>query len=195
MIDRQTFAEWMAVFGARYGRSLSNPELRLYYAILSAELDTEGFVAGCTAAFAVAKFWPTCEEIMAGAPATGRAATARNAALQQVLTIVNGYAPQGKGSRHLRERGIAETLGPDVLAAYQAAGGFESFRALQSADDERGSKHSNFPFVRKEFLAALAGLERASVARGALAAATRAGTLQAGDTAVLEGVDIPRLQR
>lgn len=179
-IDKDTFTNWMSTFAQRFGRELPAIEARLYYAILSSELDTEQFVQGCVTAFGSARFWPTPQEIIDGAPAATVAAAERNAALRQVLTIVNGYAPLGYGGRLTRESGIQQCLGPAVLAAYQAAGGFERFRALLTADDTTGTRHPSYEFVRRDFLAALANIRRAEVSSRALARAQQA-ALKAGE--------------
>lgn len=64
MINPQVFGEGMAILTDRFNRSLHPATSRLYFQILSGELDTEQFEVGVRMSVRYSQFWPSPQQII-----------------------------------------------------------------------------------------------------------------------------------
>lgn len=132
MIDRDEFSTWMGVLADRFGRALKPPTIRAYYAVLSAELTTEQFVAAAAITLRDATFWPSPKEIVERAKPVAAPALTAAEAWVKVHDIAAGISKFGRSSSEKAQL-IAE-LGPAALRAFHAVGGQRAWTDLLEAD-------------------------------------------------------------
>lgn len=131
MIDRPAFARVMGVFADRIGRPLAPETAELYYAVLSADLETDEFLAGARVVFQVHRFntWPAPQQFIDAARPPAAIALAAGELFERVLAIAaNAYTPLAERTAQIA------ALGADVERAYRAAGGRREFENVLEAD-------------------------------------------------------------
>lgn len=144
MIDKEIFAQQMALLADRIGRPLAGPTQREYFRLLSGALTTEQFVAATTLAFAKwsgeYRTWPSPQELIELiAPVASPALTAAEA-FEQVLAATNDpRIPIDE------QRSKVQQLGAAAMRGFLAAGGMRDFRNVLE---------SEVPWLRKRFVEA-----------------------------------------
>ncbi len=138
MIDRELFAQEMALLGDRFGRSLASPTLKRYYEELSSVMDSASFAAATGIAFRTAKFWPSPAELMASVTRKSAPTLSAHEAFSKFLSsISNRYESQVDRMEKVK------LIGPAAVRAVRAVGGLRAFEDMLTKDE---------PFVRQRFV-------------------------------------------
>jgi hypothetical protein len=159
-IDKEIFAQYMALLTERIGRTLSPPVYAEYYRALDAELTTEQFMGAATLAFrtwpAEYRNWPSPQQLVELIRPVAAPALSAADAFEQVLEIANRHLFH---ERFATRRADIQAIGVAALRAFNAAGGF---RDLQNAPIDQ------VPWLRKRFVDAYtAACEHADAERDA----------------------------
>lgn len=141
MINAQTFAKWMRVLAERIGKPLSPDTGAVYYATLSAELDTAQFETAMQRIFRDHQYatWPSPKAIIDGIrPTQALEATAAWTRISETMRLLPGGA-----SRSEIHNWLVRDVGETATATFEAIGGRTR---LSAANDWRLDE------MRSEFL-------------------------------------------
>lgn len=145
MIELPKFARVMGTFADRIGKPLTKDTLRLYYAVLSASLTTEQFLAGAAIVFRTHAYntWPAPQQFIDAVLPPAASTLSAAEAFERVLAI----ASRSSIPPHERDAAIA-AFGAVVVRAYRAAGGRRRFENI--LDDD-------VTWARRDFIGAYEG--------------------------------------
>lgn len=148
MIDKEVFAQRMALLAGRIGRELEPPVLREYYLDLSARLTTEQFFAASALAFkqwdGAFRVWPSPDQLVELIiPVTSPSLSALEAFEECVRAHRWPVWTPRPTPDTAREKIML--MGAAVFRAYKAAGGWREFAEPIERD---------LPFLRKRFVEA-----------------------------------------
>lgn len=129
MIDKQAFAEYMGQLGGAYGREIDAPVSRMYYAILSARLTTEQFIAAIAKTLAAETFWPAPAKILE------HAGVGNEDEAELAFKAMSATVRDHGGYLRLPHEVFAQ-FDPAVRAAIKAVGGLREI-AERSGPDKR----------------------------------------------------------
>jgi hypothetical protein len=153
-IDKEIFAQQMALLAGRIGRNLEAPIFACYYSGLSAELSTERFVAAMTIAFrswsGEFRTWPSPKQIIELIAPVPNPTLPAHEAFEKVLAITND--PRIERPAQLEQ---IQNLGALTMRAFRAAGGFRDFQNILEAD---------IPWVRRRFVEAFTAATETAIA-------------------------------
>jgi hypothetical protein len=159
VIEPTVFSRWMGALAERVGKRLTEDTNAVYYAVLSAELDTAQFEQAMRLAFRDHAYatWPSPKEIIDRVVRPVPVAVEGAAAWRTLVERLRGRDPREQWHSLLAD--LERLAGRAAVQAFHAAGGFG--RWIRASDED-------VDWMRKEFLQHYGGERQVASVQGTL---------------------------